>query len=45
MNIASIGGVAGLPGVATYCATKFGVVGLMDQAHPGCLSRPRYRRR
>lgn len=28
INIASIGGVAGLPGVATYCATKFGVVGL-----------------
>jgi NAD(P)-dependent dehydrogenase (short-subunit alcohol dehydrogenase family) len=28
INIASIAGVAGLPGVATYCATKFGVVGL-----------------
>lgn len=28
INIASVGGIAGLPGVATYCATKFGVVGL-----------------
>lgn len=28
VNIASMAGVAGFPGVATYCATKFGVVGL-----------------
>lgn len=28
INIASMAGVAGFPGVATYCATKFGVVGL-----------------
>jgi NAD(P)-dependent dehydrogenase (short-subunit alcohol dehydrogenase family) len=28
VNVASMGGVAGFPGVATYCATKFGVVGL-----------------
>jgi NAD(P)-dependent dehydrogenase (short-subunit alcohol dehydrogenase family) len=28
INIASMGGVGGFPGVATYCATKFGVVGL-----------------
>lgn len=28
LNIASMAGVAGFPGVATYCATKFGVVGL-----------------
>jgi NAD(P)-dependent dehydrogenase (short-subunit alcohol dehydrogenase family) len=28
INVASMGGVAGFPGVATYCATKFGVVGL-----------------
>jgi NAD(P)-dependent dehydrogenase (short-subunit alcohol dehydrogenase family) len=28
INIASMGGVSGFPGVATYCATKFGVVGL-----------------
>lgn len=28
INIASMAGVAGFPGVATYCATKFGVIGL-----------------
>lgn len=28
INIASMAGVAGFPGVATYCATKYGVVGL-----------------
>lgn len=28
INIASMAGVAGFPGVATYCATKFGVLGL-----------------
>jgi NAD(P)-dependent dehydrogenase (short-subunit alcohol dehydrogenase family) len=28
VNVASMAGVAGFPGVATYCATKFGVVGL-----------------
>lgn len=28
INIASMAGAAGFPGVATYCATKFGVVGL-----------------
>lgn len=28
VNLASMGGIAGFPGVATYCATKFGVVGL-----------------
>lgn len=28
INIASMAGVAGFPGVATYCATKFAVVGL-----------------
>lgn len=28
INIASIAGIVGMPGVVTYCATKFGVVGL-----------------
>lgn len=28
INVGSMAGVAGFPGVATYCATKFGVVGL-----------------
>lgn len=28
INIASMAGISGFPGVATYCATKFGVVGL-----------------
>lgn len=28
VNVASMAGVSGFPGVATYCATKFGVVGL-----------------
>lgn len=27
VNVASMAGAAGFPGVATYCATKFGVVG------------------
>lgn len=27
MNIASMAGAAGFPGVATYCGTTFGVVG------------------
>jgi NADP-dependent 3-hydroxy acid dehydrogenase YdfG len=27
VNVASMAGVAGFPGVATYCATKFGIVG------------------
>ncbi|MQA26880.1 MAG: SDR family NAD(P)-dependent oxidoreductase [Micromonosporaceae bacterium] len=30
VNIASTAGKAGLPGVATYCATKHGVVGLSE---------------
>ena len=38
INIASMGGVGGFPGVATYCATKFGVVGLTyalrEELHP-----------
>lgn len=28
VNVASMAGIAGFPGIATYCATKFGVVGL-----------------
>lgn len=28
VNVASMAGAAGFPGVASYCATKFGVVGL-----------------
>ncbi|WP_420110056.1 SDR family oxidoreductase [Mycolicibacter arupensis] len=28
VNVASMAGTAGFPGVATYCATKFGVIGL-----------------
>lgn len=28
VNVASMAGIGGFPGVATYCATKFGVVGL-----------------
>lgn len=38
INVASMAGVAGFPGVATYCATKFGVVGLTlalrEELHP-----------
>jgi short-subunit dehydrogenase len=38
INIASMAGVGGFPGVATYCATKFGVVGLTyalrEELHP-----------
>ncbi|MEC3978490.1 SDR family oxidoreductase [Amycolatopsis sp. H20-H5] len=38
VNIASMAGVAGFPGIATYCATKFGVVGLThalrQELHP-----------
>jgi NAD(P)-dependent dehydrogenase (short-subunit alcohol dehydrogenase family) len=38
INVASIAGVGGFPGVATYCATKFGVVGLTyalrEELHP-----------
>lgn len=30
VNVASMAGKAGLPGVATYCATKHGVVGLSE---------------
>jgi len=30
VNLASVAGVAPLPGAATYCATKFGVVGLTE---------------
>ena len=30
VNIASIAGKAGVPGAATYCATKHGVVGLSE---------------
>ena len=30
VNLASVAGVAPLPGAATYCATKFGVVGLSE---------------
>jgi short-subunit dehydrogenase len=30
VNVASIAGKAGFPGVATYCATKHGVVGLSE---------------
>ncbi|HEU5475393.1 MAG TPA: SDR family oxidoreductase [Actinophytocola sp.] len=30
VNIASVAGKAGFPGVATYCATKHGVVGLSE---------------
>jgi NAD(P)-dependent dehydrogenase (short-subunit alcohol dehydrogenase family) len=38
VNVASMAGAAGFPGVATYCATKFGVVGLTyalrEELHP-----------
>jgi NAD(P)-dependent dehydrogenase (short-subunit alcohol dehydrogenase family) len=33
VNVASSAGKAGLPGVATYCATKHGVVGLSEAVH------------
>jgi NAD(P)-dependent dehydrogenase (short-subunit alcohol dehydrogenase family) len=38
VNVASMASAAGFPGVATYCATKFGVVGLTyalrEELHP-----------
>jgi NAD(P)-dependent dehydrogenase (short-subunit alcohol dehydrogenase family) len=38
INIASMAGVGGFPGVATHCATKFGVIGLTyalrEELHP-----------
>jgi NAD(P)-dependent dehydrogenase (short-subunit alcohol dehydrogenase family) len=33
VNIASAAGKGGFPGIATYCATKFGVVGLSEALH------------
>jgi NAD(P)-dependent dehydrogenase (short-subunit alcohol dehydrogenase family) len=33
VNIASVAGVAGFPGVATYCATKHAVVGFSEALH------------
>lgn len=33
VNVASVLGLAGAPGVATYCATKFAVVGLGEALH------------
>ncbi|HKC27500.1 MAG TPA: SDR family oxidoreductase [Jatrophihabitans sp.] len=33
VNVASAAGKGGFPGVATYCATKFGVVGLCEALH------------
>jgi len=33
VNIASVAGLAGFPGVATYCATKHAVVGLSETLH------------
>jgi NAD(P)-dependent dehydrogenase (short-subunit alcohol dehydrogenase family) len=33
VNIASAAGKGGFPGVATYCSTKFGVVGLSEALH------------
>jgi NAD(P)-dependent dehydrogenase (short-subunit alcohol dehydrogenase family) len=33
VNIASVAGMAGFPGVATYCATKHAVVGLSETLH------------
>lgn len=33
INIASLAGVAGFPGVATYCATKHAVLGLTEALH------------
>jgi NAD(P)-dependent dehydrogenase (short-subunit alcohol dehydrogenase family) len=33
VNLASAAGKGGFPGVATYCATKFGVVGLCEALH------------
>jgi NAD(P)-dependent dehydrogenase (short-subunit alcohol dehydrogenase family) len=33
VNVASAAGKGGFPGVATYCATKFGVVGLSEALH------------
>jgi len=33
VNVASLAGKVGTPGIATYCATKHGVVGLSEAAH------------
>ena len=33
VNIASVAGVAGFPGVATYCATKHAIVGFSETLH------------
>jgi NAD(P)-dependent dehydrogenase (short-subunit alcohol dehydrogenase family) len=33
VNLASAAGKGGFPGIVTYCATKFGVVGLCDALH------------
>jgi short-subunit dehydrogenase len=33
VNLASAAGKGGFPGIATYCATKFGVVGLCEALH------------
>jgi NAD(P)-dependent dehydrogenase (short-subunit alcohol dehydrogenase family) len=33
VNVASLAGKVGTPGVATYCATKHGVVGLSESVH------------
>lgn len=33
VNLASAAGKGGFPGIATYCATKFGVVGLCEAVH------------
>jgi NAD(P)-dependent dehydrogenase (short-subunit alcohol dehydrogenase family) len=33
VNVASAAGKGGFPGVVTYCATKFGVVGLCEALH------------
>lgn len=41
INIASMAGVAGFPGVATYCATKFGVVGAAARTRRAMSYAPR----
>jgi NAD(P)-dependent dehydrogenase (short-subunit alcohol dehydrogenase family) len=33
VNVASVAGKGGFPGVVTYCSTKFGVVGLTEALH------------
>jgi NAD(P)-dependent dehydrogenase (short-subunit alcohol dehydrogenase family) len=33
VNVASMAGRSGFPGLSTYCATKFGVVGLSEAVH------------